>query len=107
MKVRSVTLAGFGALSGRFELDEEMTVVGGPNESGKSTLHTALRLALCGVDLPARGRMPKDTEEVLRRYRPWGGGAFTVEAEVELDGGRYRFVRDLSQPDSAQVFDLI
>ncbi len=107
MKVRSVTLSGFGALSGRFELDEEMTVVGGPNESGKSTLHTALRLALCGVDLPARGRMPKDTEEVLRRYRPWGGGAFTVEAEVELDGGRYRFVRDLSQPDSAQVFDLI
>jgi DNA repair exonuclease SbcCD ATPase subunit len=107
VKVVSVTLQGFGALSGRFKLDSEFTVVGGPNESGKSTLHTALRVALCGVDLPARGRMLKETEEVLRRYRPWRGGPFAVEAEVELDGGRYRFVRDLEHPDSAQVFDLV
>ncbi|MGC1910023.1 MAG: ATP-binding protein, partial [Candidatus Dormiibacterota bacterium] len=107
MKVLSVTLQGFGALSGRFKLDEKITVVGGPNESGKSTLHTAIRVALCGVDLPARGRMLKETEEVLRRFRPWRGGPFAVEAEVELEGGRYRFVRDLEHPDSAQVFDLV
>ena len=107
MKVLSVTLQGFGALSGRFKLDQKLTVIGGPNESGKSTLHTAIRVALCGVDLPARGRMLKETEEVLRRYRPWRGGPFAVEAEVELEGGRYRFVRDLEHPDSAQVFDLV
>jgi uncharacterized protein YhaN len=107
VRVLSVTLQGFGALSGRFKLDEKLTVVGGPNESGKSTLHTAIRVALCGVDLPNRGRMPKDTEEVLRHFRPWRGGPFAVEAEVELDGGRYRFVRDLDQPDSAHVFDLV
>ncbi|MGH7642654.1 MAG: ATP-binding protein [Candidatus Dormibacteria bacterium] len=107
MKVLSVTLQGFGALSGKFTLEPELTVVGGPNESGKSTLHTALRVALCGVDLPARGRMLKETEEVLRRFRPWKGGPFVVEAEVELGGGRYRFVRNLDQPDHAQVFDLI
>ncbi|MGC1193572.1 MAG: AAA family ATPase, partial [Candidatus Dormiibacterota bacterium] len=107
VKVVSVKLQGFGALSGRFKLDEKLTVVGGPNESGKSTLHTAIRVALCGVDLPARGRMLKETEEVLRRFRPWRGGPFAVEAEVELEGGRYRFVRDLEHPDSAQVFDLV
>jgi len=107
VKVLSVTLQGFGALSGRFKLDQKLTVIGGPNESGKSTLHTAIRVALCGVDLPARGRMLKETEEVLRRYRPWRGGPFAVEAEVELEGGRYRFVRDLEHPDSAQVFDLV
>ncbi|HVB14720.1 MAG TPA: AAA family ATPase [Candidatus Dormibacteraeota bacterium] len=107
MRVLSVTLQGFGALSGRFKMDPHMTLVGGPNESGKSTLHTALRVALCGVDLPARGRMLKETEEVLRHFRPWRGGPFAVEAEVELDGGRYRFVRDLDHPDNAQVFDLV
>lgn len=107
MRVLSVTLQGFGALSGRFKLDPQLTIIGGPNESGKSTLHTALRVALCGLDLPARGRMPKDTEELLRRFRPWQGGPFTVEAEIELDGGRYRFVRDLDQADNSQVFDLI
>jgi uncharacterized protein YhaN len=107
VKVLSVKLQGFGALSGRFKLDQKLTVVGGPNESGKSTLHTAIRVALCGVDLPPRGRMLKETEEVLRRYRPWRGGPFAVEAEVELDGGRYRFVRDLEHPDSDQVFDLV
>ena len=32
---------------------------------------------------------------------------FTVEAEIELAGGRYRFVRDLDQPDNSQVFDLV
>src|SRR5487761_29390 len=107
VRVLSVKLQGFGALSGRFKLDPQLTIIGGPNESGKSTLHTALRVALCGLDLPARGRMPKDTEKLLRRFRPWQGGQFKVEAEIELDGGRYRFVRDLDQPDNSQVFDLI
>jgi hypothetical protein len=107
MKLVSVKLQGFGALSGRFKLDPQLTIVGGPNESGKSTLHTALRVALCGLDLPNRGRMPKETEEVLRRFRPWQGGDFRVEAEIELDGHGYRFVRDLDQPDNSQVFDLV
>ncbi|MGH7697706.1 MAG: AAA family ATPase, partial [Candidatus Dormibacteria bacterium] len=107
MKVLSVRLNGFGALQGRFKLDPQLTIVGGPNESGKSTLHAAIRMALCGVDLPARGRMPKDSEETLRRFRPWSGAHFAVEAEVELAGAKYRFVRDLDQPDNCQVFDLV
>jgi DNA repair exonuclease SbcCD ATPase subunit len=107
MRVLSVKLQSFGALSGRFNLDPRLTVVGGPNESGKSTLHAALRVALCGVDLPARGRMPRESEEVLRHFRPWRGKQFSVEAEIELNGGRYRFVRDLDQPDNCQVFDLV
>ncbi|HEY6538499.1 MAG TPA: AAA family ATPase [Candidatus Dormibacteraeota bacterium] len=107
MRVLSVKIEGFGALTGSFEFNPGMTVVAGPNESGKSTLHTALRVALCGVDLPARGRMLKETEAVLRRFRPWRGNRFQVEVEVELDGGSYRFVRDLDRPDQAQVFDLV
>ena len=107
MKVLSVKLERFGALRGIYNLDPRITVIFGPNESGKSTLHTALRVALAGVDLPSRGRMPKQSEEVLRRFRPWRGNHFTVEAEVELGSSRYRFIRDLSQPDNCQVLDLV
>ncbi len=107
MKVLSVTLERFGALRGIYNLDPKITVIVGPNESGKSTLHTALRVALAGVDLPSRGRMPKGTEQVLRHFRPWRGRSFTVQAEVELGSGRYRFLRDLDQPDNCQVLDLV
>ncbi len=107
MKVLSVKLERFGALRGIYNLDPRITVIFGPNESGKSTLHTAMRVALAGVDLPSRGRMPKESEEVLRRFRPWRGSNFTVEAEVEIGSGRYRFIRDLSQPDNCQVLDLV
>ncbi|HUY54597.1 MAG TPA: AAA family ATPase [Candidatus Nanopelagicaceae bacterium] len=107
MKVLSVKLERFGALRGIYNLDPGITVIFGPNESGKSTLHTAMRVALAGVDLPSRGRMPKESEEVLRRFRPWRGASFTVEAEVEIGSGRYRFIRDLTQPDNCQVLDLV
>jgi len=107
VKINSVKLERFGALRGIFNLDPRITVIYGPNESGKSTLHTALRVALAGVDLPSRGRMPKESEQVLRRFRPWQGRNFTVEAEVELGSGRYRFIRDLDQPDNCQVSDQV
>ncbi len=107
MKINSVKLERFGALRGIYNLDPLITVIYGPNESGKSTLHTALRVALAGVDLPGRGRLPKESEQVLRRFKPWRGQHFNVEAEVELASGRYRFIRDLAQPDNCQVLDLI
>ncbi len=107
MKICSLTLDGFGALSGRYEFDGGLTVVAGPNEAGKSTMHQALRVALCGLDLPPRGRRPRETEELLRHYRPWGGGAFQVEVEVEIGGGRYQVVRDLERADSSAVWDAV
>ncbi len=107
MRVLAVRMQSFGALSGRFKLDEHLTLIGGPNESGKSTLHTALRVGLCGLVLNSRGRQLKETEEVIRRFRPWQGKQFLVETEVELQGGRYRFVRDLDDPDNCHVFDLV
>ena len=43
MRLLSVTLERFGALRGIYNFDPRITVIFGPNESGKSTLHTALR----------------------------------------------------------------
>ncbi len=107
MRINSVKLERFGALRGIFSLDPKITVIYGPNESGKSTLHTALRVALVGVDLASRGRLPKESEQVLRRFKPWRGHNFKLEADVELGGGRYQFIRDLDQPDNAQVLDQV
>src|SRR5437773_6693135 len=54
MRVTHVVARAFGPFHGeRLDLAPGMTVVTGPNESGKSTWHAALRLALTGL---RRGR---------------------------------------------------
>ena len=107
MRICSITLDGFGALSGRYEFSAGLNVVAGPNEAGKSTMHQALRVGLCGLGLPARGRRPRETEEVLRHYRPWGGSDFQVTVEVEIGDNRYQIVRDLERSDSSAVWDAV
>ncbi len=106
MRILHLELRGFGGLTGRFDFDQPFTLVTGPNEAGKSTLHQALRVALCGLELPARGRRPRETGEVLRHYRPWLGGEFGLDIEVELGGRRLRIERDLDQADRVQVLDV-
>ncbi|HUY98053.1 MAG TPA: AAA family ATPase [Verrucomicrobiae bacterium] len=106
MRILRLHLRGFGGLTGTFEFDQPLTLVTGPNEAGKSTLHQALRVALCGLELPARGRRPRETGEVLRHFRPWQGGPFALDIELELAGRRLRIARDLDQADRVEVIDL-
>src|SRR6185437_5122284 len=59
MRVDRLTVSGFGKLAGSaLEPGPELTVVHGPNESGKSTTHAALRAGLFG--LVAGGRRDRD-----------------------------------------------
>ncbi len=47
MRLERLDVTGFGRLrQRRFDFGERITVVLGPNESGKSTLHRAIRAAL-------------------------------------------------------------
>ena len=83
MHIESVHLHGFGRLAGReFRFGPGLTVVHGPNEAGKSTLHAALSAALFG--LVGGGRRHRatraDRDPPLRRA-------------LHVGGGRGRFVR--------------
>ena len=72
------------------EFKKGLNIVHGPNESGKSSWHTAITAALCGLRR-GTGRT-KAEREFEERYRPWDAGEddpWFVQAGVMLDDGRH------------------
>jgi len=85
--LESLKLHGFGRLTGRsFRFSPGLTVVHGPNEAGKSTLHAAVSASLFG--LAGGGRRKREDTARIERYRPWDGGRYAATADVVTDGGR-------------------
>jgi len=75
--LRSLAIAGFGRLRDRrFTFAPGLNVIYGENESGKSTLCTAIAATLYGLDR---------RKEI---WRPWDGGPFATTLSYELKNGR-------------------
>jgi DNA repair exonuclease SbcCD ATPase subunit len=95
MKLLRLKVDGFGALKGEFTFDPgRVTLLVDDNERGKSTLLAAVAAALYGLEDDKR------THRVLTpldRWRPWEGGAYRVELEVESDGERLTITRDFER----------
>ncbi len=95
MRLRRLKVDGFGALRGEFAFDpDRVTVLVDDNERGKSTLLAAVAAALYGLDDDKR------THRVLTpldRWRPWQGGPYRVELEVESEGERLTILRDFDR----------
>jgi uncharacterized protein YhaN len=80
-------VSGFGKLAARdVRFGPGLTVIHGPNESGKSTTHAALRAGLFG--LTAGGRRTRDETAAVERYRPWADTRFGAVVELCGEGGR-------------------
>ena len=101
MRIERVVARAFGPFQNEvLELGPGMSVVAGPNESGKSTWHAALRLAITGV---RRGKGPGTLAErqLAERHRPWDlPDRWEVEARLGLDDGR---TIDISQDLAGKV----
>jgi DNA repair protein SbcC/Rad50 len=108
MLVRAVTAHAFGPFAGeRLGLADGLTVVHGPNESGKSTWHAALYLALCGRRR-GRGASGPEQKVLADRHRPWDRDEWLVSAEVVLDDGRrVEFRQDLDGRVDCHARDLV
>jgi DNA repair exonuclease SbcCD ATPase subunit len=88
MRVERLTVSGFGKLSGSaLRPGPGLTVVHGPNESGKSTTHAALRASLFG--LVAGGRRTRDETAAIERNRPWLEARYGSVLELADAGGRH------------------
>jgi recombinational DNA repair ATPase RecF len=88
MKINTVKAVAFGPFSGEtLDLAPGMTVVYGPNESGKSSWHAAVYAALCGMK-KSRGQPTKEDRAFTSRHRRWRGSSWRVTAIVSLDDGR-------------------
>ena len=87
MKINEVTATSFGPF-----VDEQlvpatgMTVVWGLNEAGKSSWHSALHIAVCGLRR-GRGANTLADRKVITRIQPWSGAEWRVGARISLDGG--------------------
>lgn len=87
MKLERVYLEGYGRLRG-FELDfpAGLSVIFGRNETGKSTLLSALGALLFGSSANPDGKQRR-RDELVDPYEPWDGGPwrgslrFSLEAE--------------------------
>ena len=107
MRLERLEVAGFGRLRAcHVDFEERITVVLGPNESGKSTLHRAIRAALYGLDAGGPGR-PRDRSE-WARWAPWSGDRYGLTLTYRLDAGpRYRVAQGFDRGRiAAQVQEL-
>ncbi|MFZ0216586.1 MAG: AAA family ATPase, partial [Candidatus Dormiibacterota bacterium] len=106
MRIVRISLLAFGAFRDfHLDLAPGLTVVSGPNEAGKSTLHAATLAAIGGVRR-GRGRGPELTD-LRERYRPWDGDRWSVRAIVELaDGVQVELTRNLNDTSRWQVTEL-
>jgi DNA repair exonuclease SbcCD ATPase subunit len=87
VKLRRLTIAGFGRLAGRtFAFSDGLNVIYGPNEAGKSTVAAAIVASLYGS-----GRRKE-------AWRPWDGGTYATTLFYELaDGRAFEVRRDYSR----------
>src|SRR5262245_47055215 len=105
MKILRMRVEGFAGLCGEFIFSSDRcNLILEPNESGKTTLAEAILAALYGFP---RQRATRDQPITPKeRFRPWGGGKYSVEIELECRDRAYIVRRDLER-DSAAVYDAL
>jgi uncharacterized protein YhaN len=97
VRAERLSVAGFGKLADReLRFGPGLTIVHGPNESGKSTTHAALRASLFG--LTAGGRRTPSETAAIERHRPWAGAHYASMLELAAaDGRRLRLEWDFDR----------
>lgn len=108
MRIESITAIAFGPFRNEtLDLAPGMTVIGGPNEAGKSTWHAALRAAICGVRR-GRGRPSADDARFSDLHQPWDQPEpWEVEARIVLnDGRRIEMRQDLGAKIASRATDI-
>lgn len=91
MWFEELRVPGYGGLQGTFGMAPGITLVSGPNESGKSTLHHALITAMFGFDGSQR-RLRADGAEITN-LAPWGNREYGLVAKIRLGPPHSRTVR--------------
>ncbi len=87
MRIAGVRIHGFGRLVEReFEFGPGLVIVHGPNEAGKSTMHSALAASLVGL-VPGGRRNPGLTAAV-ERHRPWSHDRYGSRLDLVSAAGR-------------------
>lgn len=86
MQIERLQIIGYKHLAGEFLLGEEITVVTGPNECGKSTFHSAMTRCMFGFS--PRERRQSGGRSGRGQCRPWDGSPFRATMVALTETGR-------------------
>jgi DNA repair exonuclease SbcCD ATPase subunit len=95
VKLLRLKADGFGPLRGEWKFDaNRLSLVVDDNERGKSSLLAALAAGLYGLD---DDRRTHRVVTPLDRWRPWDGGAYRLELDLESGNQRLTIKRDFGR----------
>ncbi len=102
MKIKNLKINNFGKLKDKqIELKEDINIIYGENESGKSTLLKFITSMLYGINRNKAGNYASDYE----RFTPWSESDFSGKISYKLDNGKkYEVFRDFTKK-APKVFD--
>ncbi len=95
MKIKNIKINNYGNLENKeINLKNNINIIYGQNESGKSTLLSYIKNSLYGISKNKNGRDISDYE----KYKPWGKTDYSGKLKYELDNGQeYEIVRDFNK----------
>ena len=103
MIIKKLNLLSFGKFKEKeINLDENINLIYGKNEDGKSTIHSFIEGVLYGFSKDSLKR--RLYTEKLDKYKPWNSEIYRGYIELE-DGDLFRIERDFSR-DETRVLNL-
>ena len=102
MKIKNIKINSYGTLKDKeINLENNLNIIYGKNESGKSTLLNFIKNIFYGISKNKNGKDISDYE----KYLPWNGEEFSGKIEYSLDDNTsYEIFRDFHKK-SPQVFN--
>lgn len=102
MNINKLKINSFGNLKDKeYNLKENINIIYGANEAGKSTLLKFIISCFYGISKNKRGKELSDYD----RYKPWDDENFSGKLEYELDNGnKYEIYRDFNKK-SPKIFN--
>lgn len=102
MKINKLQINAFGNLKNKeIELSENINIVYGKNEAGKSTLLKFIVDSLYGISKNKRGKEFSDYD----RFKPWKEEEFSGKVKYTLDNGKkYEVFRDFNKKNP-KIYD--
>ena len=95
MKIKKIKINNYGNLENKeINLENNINIIYGKNESGKSTLLNYIKNIFYGISKNKNGREISDYE----KYKPWGKDDFSGKLKYELDNGEeFEIFRDFNK----------
>ena len=95
MQIKNLKINGFGKLKDKqIDFNNEINVVHGKNEAGKSTVLKFITGMFYGLSKNKNGQNIPDSE----KYEPWNAEEFSGRISYELDNGsKYEVYRDFKK----------